>query len=59
VLGGLMRDTSSETIAKVPGLRDIPIVGGLFKNEQTNHERDEIVFVITPHVLYPSTAPFG
>ena len=54
-----MRDTSSETIAKVPGLRDIPIVGGLFKNEQTNHERDEIVFVITPHVLYPSTAPFG
>ncbi len=53
VLGGLMRDTSSETIDKVPGLADIPIIGGLFKNKQTSHERDEIVFLITPHVIYP------
>jgi type II secretory pathway component GspD/PulD (secretin) len=52
VLGGLMRDTSSETIDKVPGLGDIPIIGGLFKNKQTSHERDEIVFLITPHVIY-------
>lgn len=57
VLGGLMRDTSSETIDKVPGLAEIPIIGGLFKNKQTNHERDEIVFLITPHVIYPSAAP--
>jgi type II secretory pathway component GspD/PulD (secretin) len=53
VLGGLMRDTSSETIEKVPGLADIPIIGGLFKNKQTSRERDEIVFLITPHVIYP------
>ncbi|HZY98277.1 MAG TPA: secretin N-terminal domain-containing protein [Candidatus Baltobacteraceae bacterium] len=57
VLGGLMRDTSSETIDKVPGLADIPIIGGLFKNKQTNHERDEIVFLITPHVIYPGSQP--
>jgi type II secretory pathway component GspD/PulD (secretin) len=57
VLGGLMRDTSSETIDKVPGLGDIPIIGGLFKNKQTNHERDEIVFLITPHVIYPGSTP--
>jgi type II secretory pathway component GspD/PulD (secretin) len=56
VWGGLMRDTSSKT-EKVPGLADIPIIGGLFKNKQTNHERDEIVFLITPHVIYPGTMP--
>lgn len=55
VLGGLMRDTSTETIDKVPGLGDIPLIGGLFKNKQTAHERDEIVFLITPHVIYPGT----
>jgi type II secretory pathway component GspD/PulD (secretin) len=53
VLGGLIRDTSSETISKVPGLSEIPLIGGLFKNKQTAHERDEIVFLITPHVIYP------
>lgn len=57
VLGGLMRDTSNETIDKVPVLGDIPLLGGLFKNKQTSHERDEIVFLITPHVIYPGTAP--
>jgi type II secretory pathway component GspD/PulD (secretin) len=57
VLGGLMRDTSSETISKVPGFADIPIIGGLFKNKQMNHERDEIVFLITPHVIYPGASP--
>jgi type II secretory pathway component GspD/PulD (secretin) len=57
VLGGLIRDASNETVSKVPGLGDIPLVGGLFRNRQTNHERDEIVFLITPHVLYPASTP--
>lgn len=56
VLGGLMRETTSETISKVPGLSDIPILGSFFKNKQTSHERDEIVFLITPHVIYPSAS---
>ena len=55
VLGGLMMDTSSETISKVPGLADIPILGKVFQNKQTAHERDEIVFLITPHVIYPDS----
>ena len=54
VLGGLMMDTSSETISKVPGLADIPILGKIFQNKQTARERDEIVFLITPHVVYPA-----
>jgi type II secretory pathway component GspD/PulD (secretin) len=55
VLGGLMRETSTETISKIPGLGDIPILGKLFQNKQSTHERDEIVFLITPHVVYPGS----
>lgn len=54
VLGGLMRETSSETVSRVPGLSSIPILGKLFQNKQTAHERDEIVFLITPHVIFPN-----
>ena len=55
MLGGLVRDTSNETREKVPILGDIRLIGVLFKNKSTNRERDEIVFLITPHVIYPGT----
>ena len=57
VLGGLMRDVDSETVTKIPGLSQIPVLGKFFQNKQASHERDEIVFLITPHVIYPATRP--
>jgi type IV pilus assembly protein PilQ len=51
VLGGLFEDTSSEEILKVPFLSQIPILGAFFKNKSTSHERDEVVFFITPHIM--------
>lgn len=54
VLGGLFQDTSSETISKLPFLGDIPILGRFFKNKATAHQRDEVVFLITPHILEPN-----
>ncbi len=53
VLGGLLRDVDNQTLERVPGLSSIPILGEFFKNRITHHERDEIVFLITPHVIYP------
>lgn len=55
VLGGLFEDTSSETITRLPFLSDIPILGQFFKNKATTRQRDEVVFLITPHILEPNT----
>ncbi len=52
-----MRDVSSETIEKIPWLSQIPILGKFFQNKATTHQRDEIVFLITPHVIYPGAKP--
>jgi len=51
VLGGLLRDIDSEAITRVPGLSSIPIIGKLFEDRQRTHQRDEVIFLITPHVL--------
>ena len=51
ILGGLFEDTTSETISKLPWLGDIPVLGAFFRNKQTSHQRDEVVFLITPHIL--------
>lgn len=51
VLGGLFEEITSETVTKVPLLGDIPILGQVFRNRQRLHQKDDIVFLITPHVL--------
>lgn len=51
VLGGLLRDIDSDTVTKVPGLGDIPVFGQLFRSRAHSRERDEVVFLITPHIL--------
>lgn len=53
VLGGLLRDIDQDTVTKVPWLGDVPVFGKLFQNRQHARERDEVVFCITPHVVYP------
>ena len=57
VLGGLLRDVSSETVQRIPFLSQIPILGSFFANKASSHERDEIVFLITPHVIEPGATP--
>jgi len=51
VIAGLFSDVDNSTISKIPVLADIPILGGIFKNRQTSRTRDEVVFLITPHLV--------
>ena len=55
VLGGLLRDIDSQTITKIPFLADIPIFGKIFQNRERTRTRDEVVFLITPHVIFPNS----
>jgi type II secretory pathway component GspD/PulD (secretin) len=56
IIAGLFQDLSSDTIAKVPLLGSVPILGEFFKNRQKSHTRDEIVFALYPHIGSPKTA---
>jgi len=51
VIGGLIQETTTKTVNKLPILGDIPVVGRLFQNIQTNNTRNELIIVVTPHVL--------
>lgn len=55
VLGGLLRDIDSQTVTKIPFLADIPVFGKIFQNRERQRTRDEVVFLITPHVIFPNT----
>jgi type II secretory pathway component GspD/PulD (secretin) len=54
VLAGLLSDFTTDTVQKIPGLGDLPVLGGFFRNRSAQHQRDEIVFLITPHIVNAS-----
>jgi type IV pilus assembly protein PilQ len=51
VIGGLKKNTDQENNAGVPWLSKIPIFGYLFKNQGRQHQMEEILIFITPHIL--------
>lgn len=50
LIGGLVRDATSQSVDKVPGLGDVPVVGNLFKNRTNTTSRVERMFLITPRL---------
>ena len=51
VIGGILKDTSSNGTAGVPYLKEIPILGWLFKNMSWQKDFEELVVFITPRII--------
>jgi general secretion pathway protein D len=51
MLGGLISDTNSDSNSGVPGLKDIPFFGNLFRSQAKSRSRTELVILITPYIL--------
>ena len=51
VIGGLSKENSDNSESGVPWLKDIPIIGYLFKGKETSDSLDEVLIFITPHIL--------
>ena len=50
VIGGLMKDTITQTVQKVPVLGDIPLLGALFTRTTKDKTKTELLIFLTPHV---------
>jgi type IV pilus assembly protein PilQ len=51
VLGGLFRESTKSSRSQVPGLGDIPIIGYAFRGQEDEVQRNEIIFMVTPHLM--------
>lgn len=51
IIGGLRQDDFSKTKKGIPGLMDVPILGGLFSNTSKEKTATEIVILLTPHIV--------
>jgi pilus assembly protein CpaC len=50
-IAGLLNNTLSSQLQKIPGIGDIPVLGNLFKSRAANKEQTELVVMITPEIL--------
>ncbi|AQT68905.1 Type IV pilus biogenesis and competence protein PilQ precursor [Anaerohalosphaera lusitana] len=51
VIGGLFRDDISSTRSQVPVLGDIPVIGAAFRGIEDVSVRQEVIVMLTPHVI--------
>ncbi|MGH7968822.1 MAG: type II and III secretion system protein family protein, partial [Limisphaerales bacterium] len=54
-IGGLMQNDVTDTIKKLPGLGNLPILGALFRSDQFQRNESELVIVVTPYLVTPSS----
>jgi type IV pilus assembly protein PilQ len=51
VISGLTKQLGTRSVSGVPGLKDIPVLGWLFKGEDKSDEMEEVLIFITPRIL--------
>jgi len=56
VIGGLFRESSSTARSQIPGLGNIPLAGVLFRNQSDQTTREEIIILLTPHIVKDDAA---
>jgi len=54
VIGGLMQEQVENVEAGVPLLKDLPFVGGAFRQTRKNREKTELVILLRPQVIESS-----
>jgi pilus assembly protein CpaC len=56
VIAGLLDNSMSETLTKIPGLANIPLFGKLFQSRERKRGNTELLVLVTPEVVRPMPA---
>lgn len=57
VIGGVYQNDANDTVAGIPFLKDIPVLGSLFKSKNTDNRRTELMIFLTPRIVAAGFAP--
>jgi len=56
MIAGLMGNNAQNTVKKMPGAGDLPILGSLFRSTNFQRGETELVIVVTPYLVNPVDA---
>jgi pilus assembly protein CpaC len=52
-IAGLLDNQTTESLSKIPGLADIPLLGKLFTSKTISKSNSELVVIVTPELVEP------
>lgn len=53
-IAGLMQNSTSQNVARMPGLGTIPVLGALFRSNGFTRGQTELVIIVTPVIVNPT-----
>jgi pilus assembly protein CpaC len=53
VIAGLLDNRVTEQFQKIPGISEIPILGKLFQSRSLTKGKNELLILVTPHIVQP------
>ncbi len=64
-ISGILDHRTTDSLSKIPGIGDIPVLGQLFRSKNLNRSTTELVVIVTPKIIdtlgdarpAPATAP--
>jgi pilus assembly protein CpaC len=56
-IAGLLQRTGEQDVKKVPWLGDVPVLGSLFKSDAYQRSETELVIIVTPYFVEPTSQP--
>jgi pilus assembly protein CpaC len=54
VMAGLLSDQTKQNIDGVPGVKDLPVLGQLFRSRDYQKNETELVVIVTPYIVDPT-----
>lgn len=58
VIAGLIQESTKQNLDSVPGMKDVPVLGTLFRSRDFQNDETELVVIVTPYLVDP-TDPQG
>ncbi|MEQ8268508.1 MAG: type II and III secretion system protein family protein [Parvibaculum sp.] len=55
VMAGLLSDSMRQNIDGVPGVKDVPVLGQLFRSRDYQKNETELVVIVTPYLVDPTS----
>lgn len=51
MMAGMIQQSTRRLSSGLPGLRDVPVLGGLFRSEEFQNDETELVVLVTPYIV--------
>ena len=54
VIAGLIKEETRQAMDGIPGVKDMPVLGALFRSREFQNDETELVVIVTPYLVEPT-----